>query len=61
MEENICIHCDWQGVNFQNIWRAHTAQYKKTKRHMETFGGDGYICNFDCGDGACICQTHQIL
>lgn len=32
MEENICIHCDWQGVNFQNIWRAHTAQYKKTNK-----------------------------
>ena len=30
MSENICKQCDWQGLNFQNIRTAHTAQYQKT-------------------------------
>ena len=28
MGENICKWCDWQGVNFQNIQRVHTAELK---------------------------------
>ena len=32
MAENFCKQCDWQGLNFQNIQTAHTAQYQKTNR-----------------------------
>ena len=30
--ENICKWCDQQGINFQNIQTAHTAQYQKNKQ-----------------------------
>ena len=29
MGENICKRCDQQGINFQSIQTAHTAQYEK--------------------------------
>ena len=29
--ENICKWCDQQGLNFQNIQTAHTAQYQNKK------------------------------
>ena len=32
MGKNICKECDWQGLNFQNMQTAHTAQYKKNKQ-----------------------------
>ena len=28
-EKSICKWCNWQGVNIQNIWRAHTTQHQK--------------------------------
>ena len=31
IQENICTWCDWQGINLQNIQRAHIAQFKKKK------------------------------
>ena len=27
--ENICKWCNWQKVNIQNLWTAHTTQYQK--------------------------------
>ena len=30
--ENICKRCHQQGINFQNIQTAHTAQYQKNKQ-----------------------------
>ena len=50
MEENICIHCDWRGVNFQNIWRAHTAQYKKTNKQPNQKMGEDLNRHFSKED-----------
>ena len=33
--ENICKLCDWQGLSFQNIQTAHTAQYKITNNPIK--------------------------
>ena len=38
MGENICKQCDQQGLNFQNIQTAHTAQYQKNKQPNQKLG-----------------------
>ena len=50
MGENICKWCDQQGLNFQNIQTAHTAQYqnkqsnqKVGRRPKQTFLQRGHI------------------
>ena len=35
MRENICKLWDWQGVNINNIQRAHITQYQKTKQNSK--------------------------
>ena len=34
MGENVCKWCIWQGVNFQNIQTAHTAQYQSINKWL---------------------------
>ena len=36
--EDICKWCEWQGINFQNILTAHTAQYQKNKQPNQKIG-----------------------
>ena len=38
MGENICKRCNQQGINFQNIQTAHTAQYQKNKQPNQKMG-----------------------
>ena len=38
MRENICEWCDQQGINFQNIQTAYTAQYQKNKQPSQKMG-----------------------
>ena len=40
IQENICTWCDWQGINLQNIQRAHIAQLKKKKKYIIKEGED---------------------
>ena len=35
MGENICKQCHWQGINYQNIQIAHTAQYQIIKQYSQ--------------------------
>ena len=35
-EENICKQGNWQGIHFQNIRPAHTAQLKKKKKERNS-------------------------
>ena len=37
-EKNICKWSNWQGINFQNIQTAHTAQYQKNKQPNRKMG-----------------------
>ena len=36
MGETVCKQCNQQGINFQNIWAAHTAEYHKSKQPIKT-------------------------
>ena len=38
MGGNTCKQCDQQGVNIQNIQRAHTTQYQKNKQPNQKMG-----------------------
>ena len=38
MGENICKGCDRQGIIFQNIQTAYTAQYQKNKQPNQKMG-----------------------
>ena len=40
MRENICKQCDRQGINFQNVQIAYTAQYQKSKQPNQKMGRD---------------------
>ena len=37
---DICKQCDQQGLNFQNIQTAHTAQYQKTNNPIKNWAED---------------------
>ena len=40
MGKNICKWCDWQGLSFQNIQTAHTAQCQKDKQPNQRWAVD---------------------
>ena len=39
MGENICKQSNRQGINLQNIQRAHATQYQKNKQPNQKMGG----------------------
>ena len=43
-------------------WRWEGGVEEVTKRHKETFTGDGYVRYLDCGNFTvvCVCQMYQI-
>ena len=38
MGEDICKYCDQQGVNIQNVQKAHITQYKGKKFQLKKIG-----------------------